>query len=176
MRFVFNCAQCGTSCDVYRSPSYKGAGPKYCSQACNGASKLGTGRGQTVTHEFNCAQCGVLCSVYRPPSAPTARFCSVQCIGASQIGEGNPSFTGGRHVGVNGYVYKLDPSHPAADSRGYVYEHRWVMERAIGRFLRSEEVVHHINRVRSDNRLENLMLLASQAEHLRLHRQEDSRG
>ncbi|KZS63070.1 hypothetical protein A4G28_04350 [Mycobacterium ostraviense] len=68
----------------------------------------------------------------------------------------------------------LAPSHPDADSRGYVYEHRIVMEQKIGRRLTKTEVVHHINHVRDDNRPENLMLFASHSEHLRHHCAEES--
>lgn len=48
-----------------------------------------------------------------------------------------------------------------------VAEHRWVMEQAIGRPLRPEERIHHINRDTADNRIENLRVYASQAEHVR---------
>lgn len=46
---------------------------------------------------------------------------------------------------------------------------RWsrvVMRNAIGRELRPEEIVHHINGRSDDDRLENLRLFASQTEHM----------
>ena len=58
----------------------------------------------------------------------------------------------------NGYVMIRVEGHPRADKRGhYVYEHDLIMEQQIGRYLKPNEVVHHINEIRDDNRIENLM-------------------
>lgn len=47
-------------------------------------------------------------------------------------------------------------------------EHVAIMEQSIGRRIRKDEVVHHINGNRSDNRIENLQLM-NRAEHCRIH-------
>lgn len=46
--------------------------------------------------------------------------------------------------------------------------HRWIMEQHLGRSLTEKEVVHHINGDPHDNRVENLMLMSSQSEHIKL--------
>lgn len=59
----------------------------------------------------------------------------------------------------NGYILRLVTEHPYANKRGYVHEHRLVMEQKLGRFLiPREELVHHIDGNRENNDIENLKL------------------
>lgn len=58
-----------------------------------------------------------------------------------------------------GYILIYKPEHPFCDHKGYVFEHRLVMEEKVGRYLTLNEIAHHINGVRNDNRPENLELL-----------------
>ena len=72
----------------------------------------------------------------------------------------------------NGFYKKLDDSGYIfinVDGR-WIQEHRYVVERFIGRPLNREEVIHHISEDKQDNSLNNLMLFSSQREHASFHR------
>lgn len=77
-------------------------------------------------------------------------------------------FHRGHIVTWAGYIKVRTVGHPRADSKGYVHQHVLVMEAAIGRHLAGDEVVHHENGVKADNRIENLRLMDCR-EHRSLH-------
>lgn len=70
----------------------------------------------------------------------------------------NPKGSG--HTDRHGYRYQFMPSHPNAYKNGKVPEHVIVMSEALGRPLHKGETVHHLNGIRTDNRIENLELWA----------------
>ncbi len=69
-----------------------------------------------------------------------------------------------------GYVLLYNPSHPYANNYGYNQEHRYRIEAYLHRFLTSDEVVHHIDKDRANNKIENLALFFDDREHMSFHR------
>ena len=68
-------------------------------------------------------------------------------------------------------VYRPDHFHHSLNTkgyRGYVYEHRYIMECMIGRALDSNEIVHHIDGDKKNNSIDNLKLM-TRSEHSKLH-------
>jgi hypothetical protein len=71
-----------------------------------------------------------------------------------------------------GYRLILTPNHPRVknNSKKYVEEAVLVMEKHLKRYLTLQEIVHHINQKKDDNRIENLKLFKSNSEHTKFHR------
>lgn len=77
-------------------------------------------------------------------------------------------------VSKGDYDYCVVIGHPKATSRNYVLHHRVVVENYLGRILNDDEIVHHVNGDKKDNRIENLEVMGVK-EHNSLHGREKGR-
>ena len=107
---------------------------------------------------------------------PKKSYPSEQCRKAvskakkGKIKEKSSHWKGGRRIEKNtGYVLIW-----SSEEQKYLKEHRLIMEQYLGRKLKENEDVHHINRIKSDNRLENLKIL-TKSEHTQIHEKEDEK-
>ena len=100
-------------------------------------------------------------------------------------GNKNASFKGNEIVSEFGYILEYCPEHPFPHDKTNkccrVFQHRLVVERNADKFddkyfieingnkyLKPEYSVHHINEIKTDNKLENLIIL-TRSEHSKIH-------
>lgn len=179
----YECIVCGGKVEKYISPSrFKEYTFQFCSRSCKGKYMSGDKHPLWVGGKENhkkpdppkpnyigmCDFCGIKFETYRNKSQEKPKFCSVQCTGFAQRGENNPAYNGGRYK-CNGYYVVFSPNHPYATKKKLVLEHRLVMEKKIGRYLKKNESVHHIDGNKLNNSSENLMLFKNNSEHMKYH-------
>lgn len=80
--------------------------------------------------------------------------------------EQHPTYKTGRKITKDGYILIKTYDYPYRNYQNYILEHRLVMEKYLGRYLKPEEIVHHKNGIRGDNRVENLKLFKNNRKHL----------
>ena len=77
-------------------------------------------------------------------------------------GKDSPNWKGGRRK-IKGYIWiwvgEINPFFKMARRKNYILEHRFVMAQYLNRCLEDTEYVHHINCIKDDNRIENLMIV-----------------
>jgi hypothetical protein len=95
------------------------------------------------------------------------KYCSRECYGVHSQKDGGRNKKN-YEVIHRGYREVWVKGHEKCKKR-HIVEHRFVMEQHIGRKLEKHEHVHHINGIRNDNRIENL-LLTNHDDHRKLHR------
>ena len=160
------CKVCGKEFNIYLDKIHKG---NYCSQECYLKGRWG----ESHIVEVACVQCGATFQKYK---SNKKKFCCKECQykwrSETFRGVNHPTYKGRIKYGSKQQYWAIySPLHPFADGKGYVMEHRLVMEKHIKRFLTSDEVVHHENQDKLANRIENLRLM-SKSEHDTMHMQE----
>ena len=142
---------------------------KYCSKACHDQAQF---QGQTI----KCATCGKPVKV-SPSLLGKRNFCSNKCrlswlsghvkeevnVAGHSAGHKAPHLTALNRERNPKLALEAD-----AVRRGIYTDHRKIMEDYLGRRLEPWEDVHHINGIRDDNRIENLVVIPHR-EHMKLH-------
>ena len=130
---------------------------QYCMPICSSKSRQKSSTEKSLKR--NCGHCN---NPYQS-NDKRAKFCSQKCSHESQrkfLDIPSCLENANRKIDKNiGYVRVYCPMHPKANTWGYVYEHIVIAEQAIGRFTTKNEVVHHKNGIRWDNRPENLEVM-----------------
>jgi len=80
-------------------------------------------------------------------------------LSKGSIGDKCAHWNGGVRTHGRGYIQIYTRNHPYSCVGNTVFEHRLIIEDYIGRYLTPKEVAHHINKIKDDNRIENLCIV-----------------
>ena len=139
------CKICGNPIPVINSPAYNRM--RYCHTCKKEALRRNQHRYFYGTGN-TCKTCGKLIN-------RTSTYCKQHF---QKLGNQHPGWKGGRDANSSGYIMVYSPLHPRTDKHHRVLEHRLVIEEHLGRLLEPNEIVHHLNGIRKDNRLGNLAI------------------
>lgn len=166
---IFQCKQCGKDFGIkpgtVTARTNQGKPPEYCSRTCVGLARRA---GMTEDPNFTCVECGKKSpkrkydAEGRSKYYSQQKYCDNTCKSLHQLRKAKDRFDNhefSKSLVGRGYVSIHVPT-LITGKKHKLLEHRWVMEQVIGRKLRPEETVHHINGIKTDNRPENLKLFS----------------
>ena len=119
----------------------------YCSFSCRNSWK--------IIERPKCLNCSKKVKYLWSGRKQRMKFCSISC---SKTGKFNGRYKFGFYIDKKGYKRILISKEQRINKSSYGLEHRLVMEKHLGRKISKRELVHHINGIKTDNRISNLQL------------------
>lgn len=159
-----SCLRCAKSFEVIPAVLKKGGG-KYCSNSCKNLFLWSQPEHRRRMSEAHKGQVPTnleeLIAYNRSPEGRKAN---------SERQMGRETWNKGKGSLLDGKGYKL------VSGNSKIRVHRKVMEEHIQRPIKKREVVHHWDKIKTNNKLTNLCLMRSQSAHKRLHLFADRHG
>lgn len=160
------CPVCNARFTYYGKPEQRHT----CSRPCfvrfynsSANTKVKTGRKSLPRFEQQCPTCK---SIFKVREGVTKVYCSEDCHDTRTIRK--PEFRMRTEGNAGYFVLYVDGV--------YLPEHRVVMMGELGRVLRSDELVHHENRMKCDNRPENLRVMTKSQHNIEHHAEKVAAG
>lgn len=156
------CPECNST---FTCGDGRGTDRKYCGKPCYNAAHTRLAK-ERIASLPPCKVEGCIIAATRVG----AGMCEKHYGRIRRNGSTAPRTPAYRYVNGKGYITLLEPSHPLANTRGYVYEHRKVMYASIGEAPHkcywcdtelhtwARITVDHLNECKSDNSLGNLVV------------------
>ena len=152
-------------------------GQQYCSHLCANRANRKFGSDNPAWHE----RPKLLLGEENWRKRPYKRLCSICGKGFESHGyreycsdECRKTNRGRFHTKKtkDGYEYTYWPEYPGATKHGYVATHRMIWEQHHSKQLSPGWVVHHLNGIKDDNRIDNLLALPERMHKLILRAQQ----
>jgi ribosomal protein L31 len=165
-RLELTCNFCSKTFKVLPSKKYR----KFCSSSCFEESVKKRG----YVAEWTESRKKAMSEKYKGEGNPMfgKKHPSKGKIRVEMRGKNHPCWKGGKTINKEGYIIIENIVETSGKKKR---EHRLILEEALGRELKPTEIVHHLNGIKTDNSLGNLILV-DRAEHIKIHKKDLLKG